>query len=407
MHVGQLVLRDFRNYHQLDLTPAPGTTLLYGPNAAGKTSILEALYLLATTRSPRTSSDRELVRRGTVGEAGAPPFARVAASVQQASRSLQLEVLVQVRGEEVASTDERGKPQGTAQKLIRVNRKPTRALDLVGHLRVVLFTPADLILVSGAPAERRRYLDITLSQLDPHYVRTLAHYMRIVQQRNSLLRAWREQRRPMRGVDDELGYWDSELTSAGGYLLAERLRAVADLNRLVGQLYCDITGGDTPLAVAYQPSLALPAALSRSGQLATALRDHLHATRRDELARGQTLAGPHRDDLRFTVDGVNLGVYGSRGQQRSIALALKLAEARLMHERSGEAPVLLLDDLLSELDQHRRAHLLAVIAQPDQQTLVTATDLSDFTAAFLQQANTLRVEAGRVYAAPRPSEHGG
>lgn len=406
MHVGQLTLRDFRNYHHLDLAPTPGTTLLYGPNAAGKTSILEALYLLATTRSPRTSSDRELVRRGTVGQAGTPPFARVAATVQQASRSLQLEVLVQVRGEEIASTDAHGKPQGTAQKLIRVNRKPTRALDLVGHLRVVLFTPADLILVSGAPAERRRYLDITLSQLDPHYVRTLAHYMRIVQQRNSLLRAWREQRRPRRGVDDELGYWDSELTSAGGYLLAERLRAVADLNRLVGHLYCDITGSDTPLEIAYQPSLGLPDS-PRSGQLAAALSDHLHAIRSDELTRGQTLVGPHRDDLRFTVDGVNLGVYGSRGQQRSIALALKLAEARLMHERSGEAPVLLLDDLLSELDQHRRRHLLAVIAQPDQQTLVTATDLSDFTAAFLQQATTLRVAAGRVYAAPSTSEHGG
>lgn len=407
MHVRTLSLRDFRNYQRLEVSLDAGMTLLYGPNASGKTSLLEALYYLATTRSPRTSTDRELVRWGAEGEAGALPFARLFAEVQQGSTPVRLEVLMQLRGDE-PQTSRQVRPQGSVQKLIRINRKAARALDLVGLLRVVLFTPADLTLVDGPPAERRRYLDITLSQLDPHYVRTLSTYNKLLQQRNSLLRAWRERRRPQRGIDDELGYWDRELTAAGGYLLAERLRAVADLNQLVGNLYGELTGGDYPLCIAYQPSFDLPASsesepaapthLADAATLARAFAARLQAIRRDELQRGQTLLGPHRDDLLFTVQSINLGLYGSRGQQRSVALTLKLAEARLMQQRSGDAPVLLLDDLLSELDVQRRAHVLRTISQPGQQTVLTATDLNDFDAPFLQQVSRLRVEAGTMYA---------
>jgi DNA replication and repair protein RecF len=390
MYVTHLALRDFRNYQRLELELAPAITLLYGPNAAGKTSVLEALFYLATTRSPRVGADRELVRWDAVGEAGVPPFARVAAELRRRSGALRLEVIVQRR------TDEDGQLTSASSKLVRIDRRPARAIDLVGQLRVVLFTPADLTLVDGPPNERRRYLDITLSQLDPHYVRTLAHYQKIAQQRNSLLRAWRERRRPPRAVDDELAYWDQELTAAGGYLLAERLRAVTELNALVGPLYQAISGGAEPLLVTYQPSLEL-AVGQAAGGLAAQLAAGLRAIRRDELARGQTLLGPHRDDLAFTVGGVNLGRYGSRGQQRSVALALKLGEAELMRQRAGEAPVLLLDDMLSELDAQRRAHLLEAIRRPDQQTLLSATDLADFGAEFLAAITRLRVEDGRVY----------
>lgn len=390
MDVTQLSLRDYRNYQRLDLQLAPGITLLYGPNAAGKTSVLEALFYLATTRSPRVSADRELVRWEAVGEAGVPPFARVAAEVRRLAGKVRLEVIVQRRA------DDEGQLTNLSSKLVRIDRRPARALDLVGQLRVVLFTPADLTLVDGPPAERRRYLDITLSQLDPHYVRTLAHYQKIVQQRNSLLRAWRERRRPPRAVDDELAYWDQELAAAGGYVLAERLRAVGELNAIVGPLYQAISGGDTPLAIDYLPSVELGASRD-SGGLAARLGEGLRAGRRDELARGQTLIGPHRDDLSFTVGAVNLGRYGSRGQQRSVALALKLGEAELMRHRAGDAPVLLLDDVLSELDAQRRAHLLDAIRRPGQQTLLSATDLADFGAEFLAAITRLRVEEGRVY----------
>ncbi|NTW00933.1 MAG: DNA replication/repair protein RecF, partial [Oscillochloris sp.] len=363
MHVSQLSLRDFRNYQKLDLHVAPGISLLYGPNAAGKTSVLEALFYLATTRSPRISADRELVRWDAVGEAGVTPFARVAAEVRRSLGKVRLEVIVQRRA------DEDGQLTSTSQKLVRIDKRPARAIDLVGQLRVVLFTPADLTLVDGPPAERRRYLDITLSQLNPHYVRTLAQYQKIVQQRNSLLRSWRERRRSPRNIDDELGYWDQELSAAGGYLLAERLRAVADLNLIVGPLFCAISGESAPLQIEYRPSLLLDT-LHDAGGLSQRLAQELRALQRDELARGQTLIGPHRDDLGFTVAGIDLGRYGSRGQQRSVTLTLKLGEADLMRQRSDEAPVLLLDDMLSELDARRRAHLLDAIRRPDQQTLL-------------------------------------
>ncbi len=398
MHVTNLSLHDFRNYHRLDLALSPHITLLYGPNAAGKTSLLEALFYLATTRSPRVNTDRELVRWGAQGEAGLPPFARLVADVQRATNRVRLELIVQLREDDGAAAQHNppGRVPGTAQKLVRVNRRNTRLLDLVGQLRVVLFTPADLVLVHGSPSERRRYLDITLSQIDPVYVRMLARYNKLVQQRNSLLRAWREHRRPLRAVDEELGYWDQELAAAGGYLLAERLRAVQDLNSIVGPLFVDITGGTQPLDISYRASFEPGDAADAAG-LSHQLSANLQRLRRNELSRGQTLLGPHRDDLLFTVGAVNLGMYGSRGQQRSVALALKLGEARLMQMRSGEAPVLLLDDLLSELDVQRRTHLLRTISQPGQQTLLSATDLTYFDAAFLQSITCLRVEEGHIY----------
>ncbi len=390
MHVTNLSLRDFRNYQRLDLLLGPGTTLLYGPNAAGKTSVLEALFFLATTRSPRISADRELVRWDAVGEAGVTPFARMVAEVQRMAGKTRLEVIVQRRA------DDEGQLTNTSQKLVRVDKRAARAIDLVGMLRVVLFTPADITLVDGPPSERRRYIDITLSQLDPHYVRTLAQYQKLVQQRNSLLRSWRERRRPPRAVDDELAYWDREMAATGSYVLAERLRAVADLNAIVGDLFREITGGPEPLLISYLPSFDLKG-VTAAGPLAERIGRGLVEQRREELARGQTSLGPHRDDLSFTVGGIDLGRYGSRGQQRSVTLALKLGEAELMRVRSGETPVLLLDDLLSELDATRRDHLLRAIMRPNQQTLLSATDLSDFTPEFLQGITRVRVEEGQVY----------
>jgi DNA replication and repair protein RecF len=397
MYVTNLSLYDFRNYHRLDLSLNNGTTLIYGPNAAGKTSLLESLFYLATTRSPRTTADRELIRWDARSEAGTPPFARLVADVSRAASSVRLEIAVQFRSAEAAThPDIRQHPTGTTHKQIRINRKAARALDLIGQLRVVLFTPADLMLVHGSPAERRRYLDITLSQLDPQYVRTLSHYNKLVQQRNSLLRSWRERRRPLRAVDEELGYWDQELAAAGSYLLAERLRAVTELNTIIGPLFCDITGSQQPLEMSYQTSFTAETT-TEAGALAQQITTRLQQLRRDELNRGQTLIGPHRDDLIFTVGTINLGVYGSRGQQRSVALALKLAEARLMYQRSHDTPVLLLDDLLSELDIQRRTHLLQTINQPEQQTLVSATDLNNFDASFLAQTTRLRVEDGHIH----------
>lgn len=394
MYVAYLSLRDFRNYERLDLTLEPGVTLLYGPNAAGKTTVLEAIYFLATTRSPRAGADRELVRFDAQGDIGVPPFARLACDVVRADGHVRLEVVVQRRAEEEAAT-------GAAPtiKTVRVDRKTVRALDLVGNLRVVLFTPADIALVTGAPAERRRYLDVTLSQIDGRYVRTLAHYQKVVQQRNSLLRAWREGRRPLRDADDELAFWDRELAMAGAYLLRERLLAVVDLNALAGPLYCRMSGNDAPLTLTYQSSVAGIELASDSRAVEQAFLAHLARLRDDEIGRGQTLIGPHRDDLLISVSNVPIGVYGSRGQQRSATLALKLAEAELMRMRTGDTPVLLLDDLLSELDAERRAHVQEALERSDQQTIVTATGIDDFDLEFLRRTRRWRVESGRLYPA--------
>jgi DNA replication and repair protein RecF len=391
MRVSTLSLRDFRNYDRLDLQLEPGTTLFYGPNAAGKTSILESLFYLATTRSSRAGAARELVRWDAAGDIGVPPFARLLCEVLRADGKVRLEVVVQRRAEE------NGQLTSTSVTTVRVDRKAVRALDLVGNLRVVLFTPADLALVTGAPSERRRYLDVTLSQLDGRYVRTLSHYQKVVQQRNSLLRSWREGRRPLRAANDELAFWDRELALSGAYVLRERLVAVAELNGLAGPIFCQVTAGPHQLVTTYQSSVAGLTGTPDERTIEQAFLAHLQRLRDDEIGRGQTLIGPHRDDLDLTMNGVSVGVYGSRGQQRSATLALKLGEAELMRARTGDAPVLLLDDLLSELDAERRAHLLAVIGRDDQQTLVTATGLEDFDAAFLTRAQKMRVEAGRVY----------
>lgn len=394
MYVTSLSLRDFRNYERLDLKLERGVTLLYGPNAAGKTTVLEAIYFLATTRSPRAGADRELVRFEAQGDIGVPPFARLVCDVARNDGHVRLEVVVQRRAEEEMAT-------GTAPtiKTVRVDRKAVRALDLVGNLRVVLFTPADIALVTGAPAERRRYLDVTLSQIDGRYVRTLAHYQKVVQQRNSLLRAWREGRRPLRYADDELAFWDRELAMAGTYLLRERLRAIVDLSALAGPLYCRMSGSDTPLVLTYQSSVAGVDPATDSRAIEQAFLAHLARLRDDEIGRGQTLIGPHRDDVLIAAGGVPVGAYGSRGQQRSATLALKLGEAELMRMRTGDAPVLLLDDLLSELDAERRAHVQDVLERPDQQTIVTATGTTDFDLNFLGRTRRWRVESGHLYPA--------
>jgi len=391
MHATHLSLRDFRTYERLELGLEPGTTLFYGPNAAGKTSILEALFYLATTRSPRAGADRELVRWDAEGDIGTPPFARLVCDVRRSDGKVRLEVIVQRRA------DDEGQLTGASIKTVRVDRKAVRALDLVGNLRVVLFTPADLALVTGAPSERRRYLDVTLSQLNGRYVRTLSHYQKVVQQRNSLLRAWRERRRPQRGADDELAFWDRELTLSGAYVLRERMQAVAELNTLIGPIFCQVTAGDQPLIATYQSSVAGLAGAPDERTIEAAFLAHLERLRDDEIGRGQTLIGPHRDDLLLAMGVISVGIYGSRGQQRSATLALKLGEADFMRARAGDAPVLLLDDLLSELDAERRGHLLETLARPDQQTLVTATGMEDFDAAFLARAKKIRVEQGRLY----------
>lgn len=408
MYCARLTLKDFRNYRRLELGLSPGLTVFQGENAAGKTTLLEALYLLATTKSPRAGADQELVNFEAEAEFGAPAFARLAAHVERQDGKLDAEIIV-VR-------DDKTNPSpgpNPARKRVKVNGSAARAVDLIGKINVVLFSPEDLDLVIGAPSLRRRYLDSTLSQVDHRYLRQWQEYARIVSQRNSFLRNLRERRREIRGRKpgggepgrDELTIWNEELVKSGAYIIKRRRDALQALNQRATTLHAHLTGlvssllqnPSTGFDLVYQPSFDLQGAEDEAA-IAARFEAQLAAVYRQELDRGVSLAGPHRDDFSFKIEGASLGVYGSRGQQRTAVLALKLAEVGWMQAQTGDQPILLLDDILSELDVHRRQYVLETVQARAEQVLITTTDLSLFgDQATLQDLATLyQVEGGKV-----------
>ena len=275
-----------------------------------------------------------------------------------------------------------------------------RTLDLLGELNAVLFLPEDLDLVFGSPGDRRRYLDNTLSQIDPRYGRALSKYNQVVEQRNSLLREFRE-----RAYNPpELAIWDRQMIDEGTYLIVRRAEAIARYNRLIAEIHPQLTDKREELQLVYQPSVGLDPASrpATEGVLATEIagkfEQQIELLRHRELGAALTLVGPHRDDMRFLIQrnhdtppsSIDAITYASRGQGRTIALSLKLAEVALMRQETGEDPVLLLDDVMSELDAPRRAALAQTVIDAPQ-AIITATDLGDFTEEFLSRARVLQV----------------
>jgi DNA replication and repair protein RecF len=400
MHLRHLSLTNFRAYARLELELPVGPILIHGDNAQGKTSLLEAVQYLATGKSPHTASDRQLIH-WLAAEESVTPYARLVGDVSRADRAVHLEMTLLL---EPANTLDGYR----FRKQIRLNGSPTRLSDLAGQINVVLFLPQDVDIVGGAPGERRRALDNALGQIDPDYARAIDRYADVLAQRNALLKQLQESG----GDPDQLAYWDEQLAVDGATIALKRQIALDELSRLADRAHRDLTGGRADLRLPYRPAFDMarsPAAeyqlamrldvprvdLPDARRLEAAFHAQLAARRSEDINAGLTLVGPHRDDFRFISDQIDLGTYGSRGQQRSAVLALKLAEVEWIHGKAGDWPILLLDEVMAELDANRRAYLLSRIGGVNQ-SLITTTDPGLFDSTFLARAKRLRVIRGRI-----------
>jgi len=387
VHLRHLSLTNFRNYARLELDLAPGAALFLGENAQGKTNLLEAVFLLATGRAERAVTDADCIAWDVRGEL--QPFARVGGTAVRASGDVSVEVTVAGRA---------GAQGGlVASKRFKLNGVARRASDVVGAVLAVLFTTDDMELVRGAPSGRRRYLDVMLSQADTRYLRALQRYTKVVTQRNALLKRVKE---GMAGRD-ELAFWDDELARDGATVAAGRAAALEELRAWAAGAHARLSGERERLDVAYAPRFAEGWTQERmasagADDLERALRERLHATHGRDIAAGVTLTGPHRDDVTMTLGGEPAASFASRGQQRTAALALRLAEARLLRERSGERPILLLDDVLSELDEGRRGSVLGSLDA--EQILITSADADRFPPSFTRSAQIFHISAGAATA---------
>ena len=387
MFIEHLSLANFRNYVSLEFDVPERISVFQGANAQGKTTLFEAICYLATTKLSRVIAERDLINWDAMS--ADLPYARLSTKVQKAEFETQIEITLQNRS---ISENENGLNKAPLNKQIRINKVPYRVIDLVGQLNVVLFTSRDIDLVGGEPSLRRRHLDILNSQMDRQYLRALQRYNKVISQRNHLLR----QIASHRADTDELTFWDKELVEAGAYIVFRRQQTIARLNELAGPIHEQLTGNEENLTIQYLPSIDVDnTVFNDSNEVADCHYQILNNGREKELHRGLSLFGPHRDDMKFWANGVNVGIFGSRGQQRTTALSLKLAEAKLLLLETDESPVVLLDDVLSELDSARRHHLLEQV-QKYQQVLITATDLDRFPSGFLAGVEKFNVELGTI-----------
>ncbi|MCU0475913.1 MAG: DNA replication/repair protein RecF [Anaerolineae bacterium] len=398
MYIAHLSLKDFRNYARLETALPNGAVVLHGENAQGKTNLLEAIYYLATLRGAFSTHDRQLLNWTVEDEP--LPFARLSAEVKRDRGGIE-------RVEAVLSVDRGADGTPRLRKTVRVNGAERRIGQAVGVLTVVLFLPRDLMLIEGSPSDRRAFMDTTLGQVVPEYVAALDQYERTLTQRNALLRRIGEGH----GKPTELDFWDAQLVQAGASVIAGRQVFLRELEVEAQRVHDDLTHRTEALTLRYQPSftptfegdgqrsfdvlgLDLHRGLSAE-QIAPQFAAQTLRERDECIRRGVTLSGPHRDELRLLINGRDAGLYGSRGQARTAVLALKLAERAWMQRRTGEQPVLLLDDVAAELDSKRRAYLLERV-QDGGQAVITTAELGVFPEPFLGHVKVWQVAAGRV-----------
>ena len=386
-YLSHLTLSNFRNLVQLDLELPEGVVVFFGPNAQGKTTLLEAVYLLAIARSFRAENEREVVNFHAAAEGGQ---ALVGGTIEKAGERLGVYVGFQC----IPATDgagianQGGGPGFSVRKEIRVSRVRRTAAELVGTVNAVLFSAEDIQLVQGPPAGRRRYLDVLISQADPLYLRGLQRYQRVIQHRNQLLRMLREGR----AENEELAFWNDELVREGAWVTWRRHEVMAELSQSCTQHHRELAGPDECLQMAYRPSVPLGEGLSATEDR---FRESLAASQQRERAVAATVIGPHRDDFNLLIDQVDMSTFASRGQARTLALTLRLAEAAYLAMARAEGPIVLLDDVLSEMDAFRRRRVLEKVSQY-QQTLITTTDLELLRGFFGTKATYYKVDGGKV-----------
>lgn len=339
MVIKSLKLKNYRNYDLLDLDFDPKTNILYGDNAQGKTNVLEALYLSGTTKSHRGTKDRDLI--------------------QFEHDEAHLETIVEKRGlsYKIDMHLKKNSPKGIA-----VNKIPIKkASELFGIIHFVFFSPEDLNIIKDGPSGRRRFIDLELSQLDKVYLSNLSNYNRVINQRNSLLKDLYKQSNLMETLD----IWDIQLAEYGTKVIERRKKFVEQVNEIIYDIHYKLTGGNEHIFISYE-----------SGCGNMTLEDALKKNRERDIRMKSTSVGPHRDDLCFMTGTLDIRKFGSQGQQRTVALSLKLSEIELVRSLIRDTPVLLLDDVLSELDKHRQNYLLDSIH--DIQTVITCTGLDEF-----------------------------
>lgn len=371
MHIEQLTLKNYRNYEQLDISFDNEVNVIIGENAQGKTNLMEAIYVLAFTRSYRTPRERELIR-------WEEDYAVLKGSIRRRKRTFPLEIGISSKG-----------------KKAKLNHLEQRRLsDYIGALNVVMFAPEDLTLVKGPPQIRRRFIDMELGQIQPHYIYHLGQYQKVLKQRNHLLKQMQMNRSERRKHLTLLHVLTEQLIEHATILLQRRFTFLQLLRKWAIPIHYEISRKLEHLEIVYNPTIGVSESAIRE-KIEIAYQDKFKSIQQNEIERGTTLIGPHRDDLSFFINDKDVKIFGSQGQQRTTALSIKLAEIDLIHHSVGEYPILLLDDVLSELDDHRQSHLLSTI-QGKVQTFVSTTSVEGIHHETLKRANLFRVENGRI-----------
>ena len=357
MIIKRLELADYRNYESLHLQFDKGTNILYGDNAQGKTNILEAIYVAATTKSHKGSKDNEIIN-----------FDKEEAHIRTYLEKDEIETRVDMHLR-------KSKSKGIAID----GQKIKKAADLLGLCNVVFFSPEDLNIIKNGPTERRRFVDMELCQLDSFYLYNLNHYNKIVNQRNKLLKDM--YMNP--DLKDTLTIWDSQLVSFGSKIIERRKIFAEQLNEIILGIHKKLSGGKEEIVVFYNPDVSIED-----------FETKLKVNQERDIKLKQTTIGPHRDDFSFMIGKLDIRRFGSQGQQRTAALSLKLSEIELVKKIAKDSPILLLDDVLSELDSNRQNYLLNSIG--DIQTIITCTGLEEFVNNRFEINKIYKVSDGKV-----------